>query len=74
MRLLDKNALNPRDLSGTPLENRAKKKSMVGFFIYFFIFMKVQVEKSLSLPGKKIKSFILIDMARNRKKRFLDFF
>jgi hypothetical protein len=36
--------------------------------------MKVQVEKSLSLPGKKIKFFILKDMARNRKKRFLDFF
>jgi hypothetical protein len=48
-----------------------KKKSMIDFF-FFLIFIKVQVEKSLSLPGKKIKMFILIDMAKNRKKRFLD--
>ena len=56
-------------LSGTPRETRAKKKVDVRFFNFFFIFIQVQVEKSLSLPGKKIKKFILIDMAKNRKKR-----
>ena len=61
-------------LSGTPRETRAKKKVDVRFFYFFFIFIQVQVEKSLSLPGKKIKMFILIDMAKNRKKRFLDLF
>ena len=37
-------------LSGVPSDTRAKKKSVIDFF---FIFIKVQVEKSLSLPGKK---------------------
>ena len=32
------------------------------------------MEKSLSSPGKKIKLFILIDMAKNRKNRFLSLF
>ena len=36
--------------------------------------MKDQVKKSLSLVGKKIKSFILIDIGETRKKRFLDLF
>jgi hypothetical protein len=39
-------------------------------FLFFFIFMKVQVKKNLSLVGKKIKSFILIDMGETRKKKF----
>jgi hypothetical protein len=33
----------------------SKKKSMIDFF-FFLIFIKVQVEKSLSLPGKKNKN------------------
>ena len=61
-------------LSGTPRETRAKKKVDVRFFYFFFIFIQVQVEKSLSLPGKKIKMFILKDMAKNRKKLFWTFF
>ncbi len=52
----------------------SKKNRWSAFSFFFFIFMKVQVEKSLSLPGKKIKFFIIKDMARNRKKRFLDLF
>ena len=54
--------------------NSSKKKRWCSIFLFFFIFIQVQVEKSLSLPGKKIKMFILIDMAKNRKKRFLDLF
>jgi hypothetical protein len=52
----------------------SKKKVDDRLFFFFLIFIKVQVEKSLSLPGKKIKMFILRDMAKNRKKRFLDHF
>jgi hypothetical protein len=61
-------------LSGTPRENRAKKKVDFRFFYLFFIYMKDQVKKSLSLVGNKIKSFILIDIGETRKKRFLDLF
>jgi len=62
-------------LSGTPRENRAKKKVDFRFFyFFFFIYMKDQVKKSLSLVGNKIKSFILIDIGETRKKRFLDLF
>ena len=61
-------------LSGTPRENRAKKKVDFRFFYFFFIYMKDQVKKSLSLVGNKIKSFILIDIGETRKKRFLDLF
>jgi hypothetical protein len=61
-------------LSGTPCKNRPKKKVDFRFFYFFFIFMKVRVKKSLSLVGKKIKSFVLIDVGETRKKRFLDLF
>ena len=52
----------------------SKKKSRLSFFLFFFIYMKDQVKKSLSLVGNKIKSFILIDIGETRKKRFLDLF
>ena len=61
-------------LSGTPCKNRPKKKVDFRFFYFFFIFMKVRVKKSLSLVGKKIKSFVLKDVGETRKKRFLDLF
>ena len=62
------------ELSGTPSENRLEKKIDFRIFFFFLIFIKVHMEKSLSSPGKKIKLFILIDMAKNRKKRFLSLF
>jgi len=63
-----------KNLSGTPSENRLEKKIDFRIFFSFFIFIKVHMEKSLSSPGKKIKLFILIDTAKNRKKRFLSLF
>ena len=47
-----------------------KKKVDFRFFYFFFIYMKDQVKKSLSLVGNKIKSFIRIDIGETRKKRF----
>ena len=66
--------IHTKSLSGTPCKNRPKKKVDFRFFYFFFIFMKVRVKKSLSLVGKKIKSFVLIDVGETRKKRFLDLF
>ena len=55
-------------------KNRSKK-SRLSIFPFFLTFMKVQVKKSLSLEGKKIKSFILnFPMYKGSKTPKINFF
>jgi hypothetical protein len=61
-------------LSGTPCKKSTKKKKSTFDFFIFFHFYESSGKKKLITCGKKIKSFILIDVGETRKKRFLDLF
>ncbi len=53
---------------------KSSQKKFDDLLFFFLIFIKVRVEKSLSLPGKKNKNVYPQRYGQNRKKRFLDHF